>query len=389
MGTSFGARWRLLLLGDDHRQQARAGLALIALVVYAGFAVLQHVEVLLGLIDAWASWRLTAWYLAGALCFYALARSAWGLGRVSSGTLTTVQMLWAMVAISAWYAITGPARGAVMVIMMLVILFGVVALTPRRAYTLAGTGFAMLGGVMAWKGYTDPLRYDPRVEGIHLAFAAIVMLGCTALADRLRHLRARLEQQRAELARSLERIEMLATRDELTGLLNRRAASERLREAAAAGQRHPPALTLALLDLDHFKRINDTHGHAAGDEVLRRFARAAQDELRAGDLLARWGGEEFLLVLPGGLPGHARAALGRLRARLAASDWSDVAPALVVTFSAGVAECAGLADIESAIARADAGLYIAKRSGRNREGGEPCGVPAAEPARSPSLAPPV
>ena len=112
--------------------------------------------------------------------------------------------------------------------------------------------------------------------------------------------------------------------------------------------------------------INDRHGHAAGDAVLRRFAEAAGAEVRTGDVVARWGGEEFLVMMPGASVEQALAVLARVRARLAATAWDDIAGGLAVTFSAGVALCESELDLEPAIERADAAMYRAKEAGRDR-----------------------
>jgi len=357
---------RKLLFGTDARQQLRASQALLVLAVYVAFAGVQHVEVLLGFIDETQSWRLMAWNLVGSSFFYAAIRSGLSLRLDFGRALGKVQSLWGMVAIAWAYAITGPARGAVLLIMMLLVMFGVFALTPARARVLAATAFGMLAAVMAWKALTDPVRYDPRVEGMHLVFSGIVLAACAALAIRVGKLRSRLEAQRSELSLALERIQALATRDELTGLLNRRAVLERLQVELRERDQPSPRLCLALIDLDHFKRINDEHGHAAGDTVLRRFAELARMEIRGGDVLARWGGEEFLLVMPGADTAQGVGGLARIRERLRANPIDEVAPGVVISFSAGIAECAGAHDTEPAIERADAAMYRAKAAGRDR-----------------------
>jgi len=216
---------------------------------------------------------------------------------------------------------------------------------------------------MAYKAYADPTRYEPRVEIVHATFAAIVMV---ALAVRVGRMRAGLQRQRAELAQALERIQMLATRDELTGLTNRRAAMERMHAELAVRHRPEPGMALTLIDLDHFKNTNDTLGHATGDAVLRRFAECATSVVRAGDFLARWGGEEFLLVMPATTPEEGLDVLARLRERLVHESSNADTSAPKVTFSAGVTRCADLQDLGQAIARADEAMYCARRSGRDR-----------------------
>jgi len=355
-----------LLLGEDPRQQTRVAQAVLVLAVYVVFAGVQHLEVLLGLIDPSDSRALTTWNLIGGAGFYLCIRSGLNLRLKTGRSLAIPQSIWAMVGITWSYAITGPARGGVILIMVLVVIFTMFELTPSKARAVAGTAFVMLCTVMVWKALTDPTRYDPRVEGMHLLFSGTVLAASSVLAVRIGALRARLQEQRAELAEALERIRALATHDDLTGLANRRAAIDRMRDELALQGRSEPLMSLALMDIDHFKLINDGHGHAVGDEVLRRFGECAQREVRLGDMLARWGGEEFLLVMPATAQNDAMAAMDRMRQALGRTTFDDIAPGLTVSFSAGVSECAAVKDLEAAIARADVAMYEAKRTGRNR-----------------------
>jgi diguanylate cyclase (GGDEF)-like protein len=363
---SFARLARTALYGFDPRQTLRIAQSLLALVVYAVFAVVQHVEVMAGMIDEAHSWRLTAWNLAGGLIFFVFIRSGLNQRVPGDRALTIPQSLWAMVGIAWSYGITGPARGGVILIMLLILNFGMFALRPRQARNLAITGFAMIGSVMVWKALTDPAHYDPRVEAMHFVFAGIVMASVATLSIRIGKLRARLEAQRGELTQALERIQALATCDELTGLTNRRAAMERMQQELAVRTRAEPLMSVALIDLDHFKHINDNHGHAAGDAVLRRFADCARSTVRVGDTMARWGGEEFLLVMPATSSDDAMRGMERLREQLHQQAFDDIAPGLAVSFSAGVAECMGAGDLEAAIERADKAMYQAKHAGRDR-----------------------
>jgi diguanylate cyclase (GGDEF)-like protein len=373
MSSPVTAALSRLLLGDDPRQQLRVSQALLALTVYVVFAMVQHAEVMLGMIDASQSWTLTAWNLSGGIGFYLWIRSGLNLRLKSGRSLAIPQSAWAVVGITWSYAITGPARGVVILIMTLVVLFAMFELTPGKARLVAASAFVLLACTMVWKASVDPVRYDPRVEAMHLLFSGIVLAASYVLAMRIGRLRARLveqrthlEQQRAELAEALERIRTLATRDELTGLPNRRAAIESMQHELAVRGRPDPLMSLAVIDIDHFKRINDSHGHAGGDAVLRRFSECAQAVMRRGDTLARWGGEEFLLVMPATSVSQGVAAIERIRSQMQAASFDEIALGLAVTFSAGVSECTGETDLEAAIARADAAMYEAKRTGRDR-----------------------
>ncbi|HKW82607.1 MAG TPA: GGDEF domain-containing protein, partial [Burkholderiaceae bacterium] len=164
---------------------------------------------------------------------------------------------------------------------------------------------------------------------------------------------------------ALERIRVLATRDELTGLPNRRHAQDLLTIEGSRARRERTPLSLCLLDIDHFKRINDTLGHAAGDQVLRLVALHAAPALRETDVLTRWGGEEFLLLLANTALADAAAVVERLRLRLGSVEAWHEHPELRVTFSAGITAHRAGEDMQETIARADSLLYRAKDAGRD------------------------
>jgi diguanylate cyclase (GGDEF)-like protein/PAS domain S-box-containing protein len=156
--------------------------------------------------------------------------------------------------------------------------------------------------------------------------------------------------------------ERQANTDPLTGLPNRRGAAEALeREVARARRNHSP-LAVAMLDIDHFKRINDHNGHPAGDHVLVVIAGVLTAQMRITDTAARWGGEEFLVVLPGAIDA-ARAYCERVRVALADLEVARVGR---ITISAGIAELEADETIDQAIARADRQLYAAKEAGRDQ-----------------------
>jgi len=168
-------------------------------------------------------------------------------------------------------------------------------------------------------------------------------------------------------ARHLEGLARLARRDALTGVANRRAFEEDLAREAARAARAGTPLSLVLLDVDRFKAVNDTHGHPAGDAVLAAVAARAEGALRAGDLLARVGGEEFAILLPGAGLEAAVEAAERVRARIAEEPVVAGEVSLAVTVSLGCASLLpGDANGADLFARADRRLYGAKAAGRNR-----------------------
>ena len=158
-------------------------------------------------------------------------------------------------------------------------------------------------------------------------------------------------------------LERLATHDALTGLYNRRAMESELAAAAETFRRHRLPVALAVLDMDHFKRINDAFGHEAGDQVLVRFARIVQGRCRASDRFFRYGGEEFVLLLPGAGGEGLRRLLEELRTTVETRLQIDGRP---VTVSIGAASLRADESVTQWLARADAALYRAKDGGRNR-----------------------
>jgi diguanylate cyclase (GGDEF)-like protein len=179
-------------------------------------------------------------------------------------------------------------------------------------------------------------------------------------------MRLRLKSQKLALENALARIQEIATRDELTGLPNRRSMMSMAQDHALRRARGGLPFYVAMVDLDHFKDINDTWGHAVGDQTLRAFAAQAQAVLRTTDVIGRWGGEEFLLLLPETPPGEPVVGIERLRARLAGLAVCAAAPELRIRFSAGFTRYAEGEPIGQAIERADRALYAAKEAGRNR-----------------------
>jgi diguanylate cyclase (GGDEF)-like protein len=186
------------------------------------------------------------------------------------------------------------------------------------------------------------------------------------LADDTDHARALVAQAAIAYDRAtlFARVQALAVADELTGIANRRHFFDVARRDVATSLRADRPLAAVMIDIDHFKAVNDTHGHATGDDVIRTVAERLTAELRSTDLLARYGGEEFsvLMVDTNDPEGPAE----RLRAAVGGRPVATRSGPLDVTVSLGVARLAPGDDLESLLARADGALYEAKRAGRNR-----------------------
>lgn len=175
------------------------------------------------------------------------------------------------------------------------------------------------------------------------------------------------QRERDEAEAELER---LAVTDQLTGALNRRGFLDQAHAAIARARRGTEPVVVAMLDLDRFKSINDGFGHDAGDAVLRGFSSALADGLRAGDLLGRFGGEEFIILLFGIAAADAAATIDRLRGQVRTRVPHPAGPPAAVTVSVGIAELAHGRDpqaaLKTALTRADSALYEAKATGRDK-----------------------
>jgi len=166
-----------------------------------------------------------------------------------------------------------------------------------------------------------------------------------------------------DLNASLREASML---DSLTGIANRRLLTERLREESERAKRYGRPLALVMLDIDRFKIINDDYGHDVGDRVLIEVVRVMESEIREHDLCGRWGGEEFLILMPECTAQMAQTVMGRLGASIAALGVRVNEDLLGVTASMGIAELRPEETYSNTINRADLALLRAKRSGRNR-----------------------
>jgi diguanylate cyclase (GGDEF)-like protein len=312
---------------------------------------------------------LTAYIGAALVAFYVLVRASGWLG-LAPTTLAVLQGVFG-ISCNMWgYSITGSLRGATLMGLIVVVVFCTFALRPRQTLALTAVGLAGMGATMWWHQAHDPAHYPPAVEAVTFAIMAACSLTVTLLTGEMTKLRARLKAQKAELVKAVDTIRTLATVDELTALSNRRHMNEMLAQEErrhGGGTGAPDQGTcIALLDIDFFKQINDRHGHAAGDEVLRSFAAAARAELRAGDVLARWGGEEFLLMLPDTGEAAAQAVVERIRARVGTLQPDGVPLERRISFSAGLTPRRGVEALADTVKRADKALYQAKSSGRDR-----------------------
>lgn len=357
--------WSSLLAGTDPRLRRMLGYYAGTCLFYLAAIGLLWVEVAIGEVVREQARVVTVVGAGGMAFFYVLLRTAPWHG-IAHWQLSIVQALYAIGCNVALYAITGPVRGASLMVLLVVIVFCTFSLSPRQTLGLFATTLLALGGTIVLLNRHDPSRYPAMIEAIHFALAAISLTAVTALTAVMSSLRKRLSLQKQELQQALATIRTLATVDELTALANRRHMNELLRAEEKRQHSHPGAVCLALLDIDMFKAVNDRYGHACGDAVLRQFADIARAELRASDVLARWGGEEFLLLLPDTQLREAQRVLQRVAERFRCARIPGVEDCLHITFSAGLVERRAGEPFSETICRADKAMYAAKSSGRDR-----------------------
>lgn len=315
--------------------------------------------------------------LLGVCCFFGITPFAifrFYTGNVMAGIIDLCILL--SICSTVGYAwITGDNRRAGFCLAVLACTGGVVVATVLGdvglfwLFPAMVTGFflttamtaVVLNGLAVAALVLHDAAFDSHEQMLSFVTTCVVVSSCAFIFAR------RNEYQR-------ERLERLATHDPLTGVKNRRAMEEEMQAAVATHARNETPYALIILDLDHFKRINDEFGHVKGDEALVECANLIQRHTRLTDCLFRFGGEEFVLLMPGVRPSGIQAVAENLRHKLANELKSPGGP---ITASFGVSSLHRSDDADSWMARADSALYEAKSSGRNRVVIRPLKVEAA------------
>lgn len=338
----------------------------ITLASYAVDTLFLSLFVLAGTIGAGVplAYGLAAVLISAASYLY--YSSAW-CRRFAESSSSTAEMFVAMLLQSMVVWLAPQIAFPYLANLLTVLSFGALQLTLRQFALVWAVGAAGAGLALAAHGAELGIPTASRFELLLVWLYFATVLGrCVYLSVAAQALRLKLQDSRQRLAAALDQVQQIAIRDELTGAFNRRYMMGRLREEGARFERTGQTFSVALFDLDHFKAVNDTHGHGAGDAVLKDFARIAGESIRATDLFGRYGGEEFLLLMPATPRAQAVQAVERIRAGMRDADWAAIAAGLNVTASVGVAESHGEHTAEALLHEADLALYEAKRSGRNR-----------------------
>lgn len=310
----------------------------------------------------------------GILCqgsIYLMLRSGFNL-RFRDPSLTSLQIVIAMLLLTYLLLFTREFLSSLIMIYPIILLFGVFQLSRRTFVLHAGLALLLYGVLLSylyWHSSTPlslaALALDWFVLACFLGWLSFFCSYIRELRERLQRRHQTLQLHQETLKNMMGQLQTQADTDSLTGLVNRRyfiQEAERRITLLGPGQK----LGLALIDLDHFKRINDLYGHAIGDEVLQAFAALARESLRNDDVIARFGGEEFILLLHKADLSSLQHCLERIRQGFAALCFSNLPEGVHCTLSAGMSMIAQGDDLEQHIHYADQAMYAAKALGRNR-----------------------
>jgi diguanylate cyclase (GGDEF)-like protein len=314
-----------------------------------------------------AFWTVTLGGLASGAGFGVAFLLRWNR-RPRDRYLTLPQLLAASTVALTAAALSPAVAMPLAAVLFIVFAFAALRMTPRQLlFAWAGITVGLAAVVSSLEAPPALPAATPLQAALSTIWISLSLGRCALLGLYGARLRRELVQRGRELADATGRLERLAMRDALTGALNRRAIMDALDTALQGIDAQGGPLAVALVDLDHFKGINDRFGHPVGDDVLRRFVTVAARSLRVSDRIGRWGGEEFLVVLPAsGGAETARAVADRLREAVAHHPWTEFGEALAVTVSVGVALARPGMTASELLGRADLSLYRAKRSGRDR-----------------------
>lgn len=292
-------------------------------------------------------------------------RAGWGV-RWADPALLTLQILMNLLLVAVVYTCVPGARSVALQTMCLLLVYDMHRLSFRQMRLVSIWSVVSLLIGVAWS-YGGNAGLDAIEQEVLFAVVAAGMVPAVLLVavsgNRLRH---REMTQHQLLQQTLSHLEKLSRTDSLTGLLNRRHAQHLLQEEVARTNRTGRAFALAILDIDHFKQINDRFGHVGGDEVLRHVAQLLQQTWpEPNECVARWGGEEFLIVLPEKDLEALAAGMALLQAAVRGYDWGQVDAGLTVSFSAGMGLYRQGQGLGHCLAAVDAMLYEAKNKGRD------------------------
>lgn len=356
---------RLLIPTNDPKQSHRIRRLLMAAGASSMVVVLLFISFLLDVLPLRAFVTAAIVTLFFVLAFYAVFRSGLNL-RFRDSSLTLPQIFCSTLVILYALYESKNAHGVFALIYMVSFLFGIFRLSTRQLLSLTAFVALSYAGIIAvrWHSGADPIQF--KLMQLNWIVLTAVLVFFSVMGGYISRLRKEVAESKVQLEKALLRIENMAARDELTDLINRRSLIDILKQQKSRGDRYGTTFSILMVDIDFFKRVNDTLGHQAGDMVLKTFAQAASASLRGTDLLGRYGGEEFMAVLDQTPLDKSGIVAGRLCALARTLTFDESAPGLHISVSIGAAEYRKPEQWQATVERADQALYRAKHAGRNR-----------------------
>jgi diguanylate cyclase (GGDEF)-like protein len=365
------------LFPEDAKQTLRLKRFFMAALSYVLWVGLTFYCYQLGLVDVSYEQFWVAAALASLcnLVFYLLIRTGLNL-YWPDPSLTLPQMVVATFWVMLLMALAPKVRGILLMLYAVVFLFGVFRL--RRGEYLGLTALVIVGyGLVLLRDVYRHLSGTPLpLEVLQFVVLAATLVWLAFFGSYVGKLREMVSRRNVELGAALAKNRRLAVHDDLTGTYNRRHIMQLLEQEQLRAQRTARGFSICLMDLDHFKSVNDQHGHLGGDEVLRQFAMLVLNEVRTLDRVGRegmgdenfgrFGGEEFMLVMPETDQEGAQVCIERIRRKVAETPFRVEGAAVNLTMSCGIAAFRPGEDLRATLARADQALYQAKDAGRDR-----------------------
>jgi len=365
-GTTLAAHWQRMVLGSEPKQSVRARRTLVAGLIYLLGAVFIMGAAYEGLTTPEAATLVLVYEAIGFCCFFLAIRTGYSR-RFVDPSLTLPQILHGLGAVVLCYTLIPAGRCLTLPLLSLALTFALLSrLSPRQTMVCGLSATVMLVGAFAYAYLHRSDSINVLQEAINLIMAAMTLPIFASVSRQVKEWRDRLDKQKAQLAVLIEDLRVLATRDGLTGLVNRRCMNAAMLEEYLRFKRHGRSFCVAMIDIDFFKQINDGFGHHEGDVTLVKLARHVSRYCTTPDQVSRWGGEEFVVLIPECTLPHAHKTLDEMRAAFSCLAGAESAQPRQVTFSVGVASCHPDDDPSMVLARADAALYEAKAQGRNQ-----------------------
>jgi diguanylate cyclase (GGDEF)-like protein len=350
---------------DDRKQALRIRRFFMASAAYALCMSLAYVSYLSGFME----WECILGFLSIIpiinIILYIFFRTGMNL-KMADPSLTAIQMSCAILVTMYGMYFANESRGVLLLVYVIILLFGIFRLNTRSFIFISIFTLLTYGIDIVLLHLYRPQGVNFHMEYLQWVVLALVLVAFSTIGGYISSLRQNLSISKSQQEKSIEIIREMAIRDELTGLFNRRHLMELLDYEKNRSSRGGGMFCLAMLDIDHFKKVNDIHGHLAGDEVLRTVATMMNTSLRNTEFCGRYGGEEFLIVLTQTDIKGALICAQRVRTNIENTLFPDIGPDFKVTVSIGLSEYQIREDVEKVISRADEALYRAKNGGRNR-----------------------